>query len=176
MVLPTVSVCAQRPAIKENLLIEAFQISRPSGPYSPQRLWIRLRNSGQMEWEEPVWGRANELHSFQLPQARVAAIAKDLNATDWSKFNGKMGPYNVYVDTSVEISIRLVSASGEHEFTVVNPWPGFRPKPLPDAVKRTLCQLQIVRAQASGENKIMKICADTLHALECSEGSKTCVK
>ena len=121
LVLETMSVCAQPPESKEHLLIEAFQTSRPSGPYPARLLWMCLRDDGELDWEERIWGKANERHSSQISQARVAAISEDLNATDWTKFNDKMGPYNVYVDTSTEFSIRLVSARGEHVFTVVNP-------------------------------------------------------
>ena len=176
VVLPSVSVWAQQPPIEANLLVEATQISRGIGNYKSQHLWVRLRKDGAVKWEQPLWGKPNEVHSGQISTARVAVIAKDLNTTDWTKFRGKMGPYNVYIDSSIEFEIRLVTATGEHQFEVVNPWPGHKLKALPAEVERTLCQLQILRAQASEENKIMAMCADTLHVLECSEGTKPCVK
>lgn len=80
------------------------------------------------------------------------------------------------MNSSIEFEIRLITATGEHQFKVVTPWPGHKLKALPVEVERTLCQLQILRAQVSEENKIMATCTETLHALECSQGTKPCVK
>lgn len=96
VVLASVSACAQQPAKQADLLLEATQISRGIGNYKAQHLWVRLCKDGALKWEQPVWGKPNELHSAQISTTRVAAIAKDLNVTDWRKFRGRMGPYNEF--------------------------------------------------------------------------------
>lgn len=107
---------AQESGRRAKLLIEATQTMSGIGTYRTQHLWVRLMKDGSLEWEELVWGKANQIHSSQVSQNRVAAIEKDLDSTDWTKSRGKLGPYNVYMDSSVEIQIRVATATGNIRF------------------------------------------------------------
>ena len=179
IVYMSLSSHAQESGARKDLLIEATQTIHGIGNYREQHLWVRLMKDGSLEWEEsgsPFSGKPNQTHSSQISAKRVAAIEEDLNSTDWTGSRGRMGPYNGYVDSSVEIQVHLVTGTGDHQFVVINPWPYRALKALPAKLKHTLCQLQIVRAQASGQDKIMAMCTEILRSLECSEGSKPCVK
>jgi len=62
-----------------------------------------------------------------------------------------MGPYNIYIDTSVDVRIHATTTAGNRQFSVLNPWPGNPIKPPPLEVKRILCQRDTLRAQAVGQ-------------------------
>jgi hypothetical protein len=172
---------AQRAISPKDLLIEATQTqtSYVAANHKAQYVWVRLKKDGSLEWQEPsspFSGEANKFHSSRIDVRRAALIQRDLNSIDWTKFVGEMGPYYRYVDSRVEIQFHIVTSAGEHKLTVINPWPHWRPlKAMPSEISRTICELDILRTQA-GDDKVNPMCEDTLRDLQCSEGSKPCVK
>lgn len=174
----SISGQAQQVAARSAPLIEATQINSGIGNYKGQYLWVRLKKDGSLEWQEPAspFSReANKSHSSRVDAKRAALIESDIKSVDWAKFVGTLGPYYRYVDSGVEIQFRLVTSTGEHSFTVINPWPHWTQlKPMPAEIKRTICELQILRAQVS-EEKVYAACEDTLRTLECAEGTGPCV-
>ena len=170
---------AQRTPHRSNLLIEVTQTNSGIGNYKTHHLWARLTDDGVLEWEAPAGPlsvEGNKFHSSHIDPKRTSVIERDLKSVDWTMFTGKFGPYYRYVDSGIEMHFRVVNGTGEHTFTVLNPWPyPVALKPMPPTLKRTICELQILRAQASGE-KVFPSCEDTVRTLQCAEGSKPCVK
>lgn len=170
---------AQRTPHRSNLLIEVTQTNSGIGNFKTHHLWARLTDDGVLEWEAPAGPlsvEGNKFHSSHIDPKRTSVIERDLESVDWTMFTGKLGPYYRYVDSGVEMHFRIVDTAGEHNFTVINPWPyRISLKPMPTTLKRTICELQILRAQASGE-KVFPSCEDTVRTLQCAEGSKPCVK
>jgi hypothetical protein len=117
-----------------------------------QQLWVRINKNGGLEWEEPVEGKPNELRSAQLDPKQFERFHQLLDSTDWTKFSGRIGPYFVYKDSGVELRYRVVVAQVERRFSLDNPWPpGTREKSLPSNVKKLLCELALLRSQATGD-------------------------
>jgi hypothetical protein len=156
----SLSVYSQQQSLPSAVVVEATSTMRGIGNYVDQRLWVRLTKDGKMEWEEPVLGKPNELHSAQVSPKQLGAIEQDLNSIDWGKVHGQMGPYNIYIDTSVEVRIHAATTAGDRQVAIVNPWPGSHQKPLPIELKRILCQLDALHAQATGQ-PTQKMCIGT---------------
>ena len=81
--------------------------------------------------------------------------------TDWNTVHGRMGPYNVYIDSSIEVQISATAANRKHTFSLINPWePGIRKGSLPLDARKILCELDRLHAQAS-TSSIHQMCADS---------------
>ncbi|PYV83960.1 MAG: hypothetical protein DMG93_06810 [Acidobacteria bacterium] len=81
--------------------------------------------------------------------------------TDWNTVHGRMGPYNVYIDSSIEVQISATAANRKHTFSLINPWePGIRKGALPLDARKILCELDRLHAQAS-TSSIHQMCADS---------------
>jgi hypothetical protein len=161
----SLSGCAQKQTLPSAVVIEATSTQRAIKNYVDRRLWVRLRKDGTLEWEESAQGKQNELHSTRISPSQLATVEQDIRSIDWSKVQGRMGPYNAYIDTSYELQIRVATSGVEREFALLNPWPGIVEKPLPADLKELLCELDVLHARASGEG-IHQICAGTSNAAE----------
>ena len=125
-------------------------------------LLVRLKQDGTVEWDEPVWqkqgGWTYSRKSASIPPEQVVAISKRLAVLSKDSFQTKMGPYNSYTDTSVELQMRILISAGSVAFLVVNPWPCALPscsmgksKPIPRDVKASVCEANRLRAQLAGD-------------------------
>ena len=126
-------------------------------------LLVRLKQDGTVEWDEPVWqkqgGWTYSRKAASIPPDQVTAISKRLVVVlNKDSLRTRMGPYNSYTDTSVELQMRILTSAGSVAFLVVNPWPCGLPscsmgksKPLPEDVKAGICEASRLRAQLSGD-------------------------
>lgn len=126
------------------------------------QLLVRLKQDGTAEWEESVpqkphgWKYRRKVSSVSPEQ--VTSIRNRLAALNMDSFRAKMGPYNTYTDTSVELQVRMLTSKGSVTFSVLNPWLCALPscsmgksKPIPEDVKVVICEVQKLRAQLAGE-------------------------
>jgi hypothetical protein len=124
-------------------------------------LFVRLKQDGTVEWDEPVWqkqgGWTYSRKAASIPPEQLTAIGKRLAVLNKDSFRIKMGPYNTYTDTSVELQMRILTSAGSVAFLVVNPWPCELPscsmgksKPIPEDVKAAVCEANKLRVQLAG--------------------------
>ena len=116
------------------------------------QLQIRLYGDGKVEWDEGTIDKSYRRRVTSITPAEVSAIRRDLATIETTELHGKMGPYNTYTDTLVEIQIRMMTSQGERMFSAVNPWPGLREiKPLPPEVRSAICEVNILRSKVADE-------------------------
>jgi hypothetical protein len=129
LILYTATIAdTQQTSSHSAVLIEA-RIVDTGNRYRHRQLWVRLKSDGNLEWEESVAGKENTLRSRQVDQKEIEQLERILNEIDWKQLHGKMGPFNIYLDTASEIRISV--RRGRHIFSLVNPWPGLPREPLP---------------------------------------------
>jgi len=122
------------------------------GHYKETYLFVRLSSDGKVEWETTEWKKPNELHSVKISAERVAAITQSLESVDPKIIEAKMGPFEIYTDTSVELQISVTTANWNRQFLVINPWPGkMTRKPLPKDLKIIICEISRLRSQVAHE-------------------------
>jgi hypothetical protein len=110
-----------------------------------------------VEWDKAV-GNAWERHASSVSAEQVSEIRRTLDAIDKSAVNGKMGPYHVYEDASVELQIHMIVGQEYLAFSVVNPWlPGANRKRMPKDVKAVVCEIDRLYAQVAN-SPINKLC------------------
>jgi hypothetical protein len=100
-------------------VLEATSMTR--GQTEMQYLLVRLTNNGKVEWDKYA-RNAWERQTSSVSAERVSKIQRTLDSIDKSQLHGAMGPYHVYVDTSVELRIQMTVRQGEVTFSVTNPW------------------------------------------------------
>jgi hypothetical protein len=150
-VCPTVSG-AQSQVSTPVVVLEATSTLRGSGHYENQHLVVRLATDGNVEWDKAVGNAVWERQTGAVDAERVREIRRTLNAIDKNSLKGKMGPYHIYVDTSVELQIHLVVGQETVAFSVINPWlPDAWPKhkPMPKDVKIVVCVIDRLQAQVA---------------------------
>src|SRR5438045_8788650 len=70
--------------------------------------------------------------------------------TDWNTVHGRMGPYNVYIDSSIEVQISATAANRKHTFSLINPWePGISKGALPLDARNILYALDRLHAHTT---------------------------
>jgi len=152
---------AQQSSSEAGFIVEATNVTRGIGGYVNRRLWVRLSDEGKLEWEERVQGKPDQIRSVQVGPEQVKSLERILNSTDWNTVHGRMGPYNVYIDSSIEVQISATAANRKHTFSLINPWePGIRKGALPLDARKILCELDRLHAQAS-TSSIHQMCADS---------------
>jgi len=70
-------------------------------------LYLRLWRDGQVEWSQR--GIA-DLRSAKIPLEQVAAIVARIDSVNPKSIQSKMGPYNVYTDTFVDLHFPMKPA------------------------------------------------------------------
>lgn len=144
-------VDAQAPQASEEPLIEATTTMQGVGHYKHQSLWIRIGTNGQVECEQAERNGTNSLHHARAEAREMEHLRETLHSADWSRLKGDLGIYNVYIDSSVEIQV--TADGGKHKFSVVNALvPGTRKRQFGGDVKKILCELDILRSEATGES------------------------
>ena len=118
-----------------------------------KHLWLQVEKDGTLEWEDREQSGRNMPHSSKVPASQFAHLQEVLASTDWKEFRRRMGPYNVYKDTGVDLQFVISTRNGERRFSVGNPWPGSQIKPLPLQLKRVICVLESIRLQAEGKSQ-----------------------
>jgi hypothetical protein len=152
---------AQTNNSKSALLLESINNIYGIGGKDTQLL-VRLKQDGTVEWEESVWqkplGRTYQRKISPISPEQVISIGNRLAVLNKDSFRAKMGPYNSYTDTSVELKVRMLTSKGIVAFSVFNPWLCTLPscsmgktKPIPEDVKAVICEVQKLRARLAGE-------------------------
>ena len=135
-----------------SVILEASSTMHGMGGYKEKHLVVRLGNDGKVEWQAPRWGKPNELHSNTIAADRVLAIMERLGQVDPEMIQSKMGPFEIYTDTSIDLPITVKTPKWGRQFLVINPWPGkMTRKPLPKDLKIVICAISQLRAQMAGE-------------------------
>jgi hypothetical protein len=146
--------------ISPYVVVEATESVSHTLGYCENHLSVRLTSDGRVEWEEagqmekcgkPVQNKPDALHSTTIAAEQVSAITQRLNGVDPETLQAKMGPYNRYVDTSVELLIRISTPKWSRGFSVSNPWPYYPLKPLPKELRTVICEISRLRAQVADE-------------------------
>jgi hypothetical protein len=140
------------------VIVEATSSMHGIGGYEQKQLLVRLTDDGKVQWETTQWQKPNELHSTRIDPELVSAIRLRLDEIDPAAIQAKMGPYNRYVDTSVELFIRVDTLKWKREFTVLNPWPHWPLKPRPKELKAVICDIDRLHAQVA-EESVEPMCA-----------------
>jgi hypothetical protein len=132
------------------VVLEATSTMHGIGGYQNQHMLVRLTNDGKVEWDKAV-GNAWERQTSSVSAERVSEIQRTLASIEKSLIHGTMGPYNIYIDTSVELQIHMAARQGEVTFSVMNPWPPSEMprKPMPKDVKTVVCEIDRLHAQVA---------------------------
>jgi len=142
------------------IVIEAIVTNHSIGDYRDSMLLARLTDDGKVEWDRfsaTATGHEYLREVSKLDLQRVASIRRELGATDLQNIQAKMRPYNMFVDTSYEIFVRIpATLTGELKFSVINPWCNksitcIPSKPLPRNLESILCQAELLRAEVAHE-------------------------
>jgi hypothetical protein len=144
-----------------SIVVEATSSIRGIGGYEQKRLLVRLKGDGNVEWETVQWKKSNELHSTKIASELVSDITRRLDEIDPEALQAKMGPYNRYVDTSVELFIRINTPKLKRQFSVINPWPHWPLKPLPKELEAVICEVDRLHAQVA-EEPVEPMCTEKL--------------
>ena len=148
-----------QPKVPTSIVVEAASSIQGIGGHHQKRLLVRLSDDGKVEWETTQWQKPNELHSTRISPERVSDITQRLAGIDSKAIQEKMGPYNRYVDTVVELSIRVNTPKWNRNFTVLNPWPHWPLKPLPIELKAVICEVSRLQAEVT-EEPVQPLCSE----------------
>jgi hypothetical protein len=142
------------------VLIEATSVLSHNLGYCEKHLVLRLYSDGKVEWEDAgtmrdckqsVKDKGSGLHSTRISVEQVAAMRHSIDNLDLESVSGKLGPYNRYVDTSIEFFVNVSTQSGTRKFSVANPWTRYPVKPLPEDLKVLICEISMVRSRVADE-------------------------
>jgi hypothetical protein len=150
---------AQSEASAPIVVLDATCITRGVGGHKIQYLLARLTDDGKVEWDKYV-GNAWERQTSSVTAERLSEIQRTLGSIDKSLFHGAMGPYNVYIDTSVELQVHMAARQEEVTFSLMNPWPPSEMpsrKPMPKDVKAVVCEIDKLYAQVASV-PIIRMC------------------
>lgn len=149
----------RRRAANPNVLLDATDSVHGIGGYINTRLLVRLTDDGRVEWDKWV-NNGEQRNASWISLAEVTSIERRLETVDETKITSKMGPYNIYVDTSVELSIRMATRTGLISFSVIDPWSSNLPRdalgkgripPMPSDVESVVCEIDVLHGQISGD-------------------------
>jgi len=147
----------QSQASSSTVVLEATSTMHGVGGYQHEELLVRLTDDGKVEWDKEVgneWERQTSTVSAEV----VSEIQRTLNTVDEDPFRGKMGPYYVYIDTSVELQVRMTAKSGQVTFLLINPWSvGIVRRTMPKDVKTVVCEIDTLNARVSN-NPVHQMC------------------
>jgi len=151
--LVRLSVAAQT-GTQPSVVLEATNSIHGVGGHVSNRLLVRLTTDGKVEWESVEWQGPNQLHSSRIPPEMVSALTERLNEVDLGGLQPKMGPYNGYVDTSVELFVHVATAKWNRQFSVINPWSGRRAiQTVPRELKAVICEVDRLHVRVTGEQE-----------------------
>ncbi len=153
-VCPKVSSLNGTPQSKQpqsQVVLEVWNVNYGIFNFRDEWLLVRLTSDGTVDWETTVALKSHKRHDAKVSAKEVTAIAERLRAIDGSGIKDRMGPYNTYTDTSVELKIQATLATGRRRFSVINPFPGYMPKPMPSDVKAIACEIYKLRSKVASE-------------------------
>ncbi|HEV3218584.1 MAG TPA: hypothetical protein VGZ48_02345 [Candidatus Acidoferrales bacterium] len=161
---PARSNQSQAPPTSEapTIVIEASWTNSGIGGYEKSALLVRVFSDKTIQYDKVgtanslMAGTANTLITVSMSDDQLSSLQQRLRAIDKSEIKERMGPYNQYVDTWQEFQIQLVSKGSAFHFSVTNPWPcpgctSRKLKPLPEEIRRILCESSKLRSLASHE-------------------------
>jgi hypothetical protein len=127
--------------------------------YVDKTLFIKLAEDGTATWEENVTATSHRRHVSKISKEDTAAIAQRLSAIQAHGIEARMGPYDTYTDTSVELRITALQMERITRFTVWNPTgcqgpnciPGGLKKPVPENVRSIVCESVSLRIRMTSE-------------------------
>ncbi|MBZ5643876.1 MAG: hypothetical protein LAO19_14025 [Acidobacteriia bacterium] len=133
-----------------------------AGSADDEQLLVGLTSDGKVEWDTSAGNLKYERETTAITPEQIASVQYALDATDKGGLRDEMGPYNNYIDTWVELRVRIESPNGERQFSVLDPWPGVRLiKPLPKEVKTIICEASKLRAKVAKET-LENMCESSL--------------
>jgi len=141
------------------IVVEATSLIHGIDGYEQKRLFVRLTSDGSVQWETAEWQKPNKLHSTKLASELVSAVIQRLDEVDPKAIRAKMGPYNVYKDTSAELVISISTLKWSRRFSVINPWSARSVKPLPGELKVVICEVDRLHARVA-EEPVDAMCGD----------------
>lgn len=146
----TTAGVAQSRVASPIIVLEVTTTNSGIGGYRDKHMLVRLTDDGKVEWDKPVGQQAWERQTSSVSAELVFDIERTLMAVDESLIRGKMGPYFVYVDTSVELQVQMTARQGEVTFLVMNPWSSrLVKKPMPKDVKTVVCEISMLEARVA---------------------------
>jgi hypothetical protein len=132
------------------VVLEVTTTNSGIGGYHDKHMLVRLTDDGKVEWDRPVGPQAWERLTSSVSAELVYDIERTLKAIDESLIRRKMGPYYVYVDTSVELQVQMTARQGEVTFLVMNPWSSrLVKKAMPKDVKTVVCEISMLQARVA---------------------------
>jgi hypothetical protein len=134
------------------VVLEATSTMHGVGGYEEKSLLLRLTEDGKIEWDEWIAPNRLERKTDSVGNDVVSKIQDTLNRVDRKTFRARMGPYYTYVDTSVELEIRMNAKAGPLKFFLVNPWYGdpVPRKAMPTDVRTVFCEVDSLYAEKTG--------------------------
>jgi hypothetical protein len=152
------------------MLLEATVTNHGIGGFRHSSLLVRLAGDGKVEWDELEWDPTpkgsdakgvdvyrNIRKGTMISSDKVVFIERRLGSLDLQNLQDRMGPFNVCIDSSYEIQVRMAKAgSNPIVFSASNPWCGegetcFDSKPLPSNLSLVLCEISSLRAEVTHE-------------------------
>lgn len=134
------------------VVLEATRTAHEIGGYQSKELFLRLTEDGKVEWDKLVGKNAWERQTGSVSAKEVTEIERTLRSVNQNLFGGNMGPYFVYVDSSVELRVRMTAKRRQLTFLLMNPWsPGGAGKRMPKDVKTVVCEIDTLHAQVANE-------------------------
>jgi len=134
------------------VVLEGINAIHGFGEHQADRMLVRLTDDGKVQWDKWV-GNTWKRQISSVSVERMSEIRRSLDTVDQSQLRAKMGPYHRYVDTSVELHIRMATSRGELVFSVLNPWWNDIPsKPIPKDMKTVVCEISRLHAQVAKES------------------------
>ena len=140
-------------AYSHEVVLEATNEVSGNG-YFERYLYVRVRQNGDVEWQEP--GGGGKTHKIQLANIglnRAANIQQRLGTLDMHRIPATSGPYEIYTDTGIRLVISVYTAQGKFRFDLQNPWLSGRPnrKPISKDLTEIICEANMVRARVAQE-------------------------
>lgn len=163
--------CSRLPSVppEPQVILEATSTDHGIGDYVDTKLWVRLKDDGNVEWEDEEWQK--ELNAYthkklgkKIPVEDAIAIRQRLLMIDASQLQERMGPFAVYVDSSSELKVHFSTSKGTMDITLVNPWGSTKWKykgapiqQMTPSVKSIVCEVSRLRNRVS-EQPLDEVC------------------
>jgi hypothetical protein len=130
----TIAAGVQSQASSPNVVLEVISTNYGIGGHQDKELLIRLTDDGKVEWDNWL-GNTRKRETSAVNAKRVSEVQRALDGIDSTSVrNKKMGPYHIYMDTSVVLQIQMHVRQEQVTFSVTNPWPSNMPSEVDDAL------------------------------------------
>ena|ERR1700722_12796962 len=155
----TIAAGVQSQASSPNVVLEVIStINYGVGVHQDKQLLMRLTDDGKVEWDNWL-GNTWKRETSAINAERVSEAQRALDGIDSTSVrNRKMGPYHIYMDSSVVLQIRMHVRQEQVTFSVINPWPSNMPsevehslihKAMPKNVKVVVCEIDRLSSEVA---------------------------